>query len=145
MRWVYLAIALVGVAVVSAQYFRPPLPGHKLSDAEAIKSASDVVVATFTKLGMALPSSAGEADFSGAEIEIVSDLKGVLSGKVAVSYTVIGIGEDRESVPVAGTQYILFMSGPSTYPDISKILPATGGQIAWIKAMIAAATAPATK
>ena len=103
--------------------------GHSPEIVHAVNASSDIVVATFIR---------SESDR--AEIAIVDDLVGSLSGKVKLSYRVFGaLGSAPASPPAPGVPYIVFIErSPSGGPAIVRTLPATHDSIGRIKAMISA-------
>jgi len=119
------------------------LTGHVKSSEKAVKEATDIVIATFIKLGFPGSDSDGADFYEQAQIQVFSALKGTLSGNVQVSYSVQAMpGKDQESAPASGVQYLMFMQklGPTEY-EIKKLMPATEANVSAIKALIAGASA----
>lgn len=114
--------------------------GHEKKIEIAIKESTDIVVAAFTKLGFGGPDADAESFYEQAEIKIITALKGTLSGNIPVSYTIQWYpGNIKETIPVIGTQYIMFIQklGPQEN-RIKKILPATDEKVSSVKALIVA-------
>jgi hypothetical protein len=116
------------------------LTGHEIKAQEAVKRATYIVLATFTKLGFPGADASGEIFYEQAEIEVGSALKGSLAGRIKVSYAVYAMpGKDNEATPIVGVQYIMFVEklGPNEQ-EIIKLLSATDGEIAAIRALTSA-------
>jgi len=114
------------------------LPGHGKRNEELVKTATDIVVAKFKSLGSLSLDAPGEVLYVHAKIEIVSCLKGNLSGTVEARYDIQDFPEGpTETPPVVGTHYIMFIRDYHL-PDyrIEKILPATATHLASVKALI---------
>ncbi len=119
------------------------LSGHEKKNEDLVAVVPDIVVAKFTSLGNGSDDAPGATFYEKAEIEIVSSLKGTLSGDLQAGYSVkLFPPSKKETVPVIGTPYIMFIQklGPTEY-EIKKLLPATDNDIAKVKALIAAAPA----
>ena len=90
---------------------------------------------------MGFPGSdaAGEEFYEQAEIQIISALKGNLTGSLKVAYSVHSMpGKHQESSPLVGAKYIMFIHklGPNEY-EIKKLLEATNANISSLKSLIA--------
>lgn len=116
------------------------LTGHTKKIENAIKETTDIVIASFTKLGFPGSDASGEDSYDQAEIEITGILKGTLAEKhLKVFYIVQSMpGKNQEKAPIIGVQYIMFIQklSPNEY-EIKKLLPATDENIIKIKALIA--------
>jgi hypothetical protein len=127
---------MLGIAIYG--YLQPNLTGHSKSNSEALQESTDVVVANFTTLGYRGSEAIGQDDYDRAEINVTGALKGSLSGKLSVFFTVfVAPRKHQEHLPVLGSEYILFIQklGPKEY-DIKKILPSTPFLVSKIKALI---------
>ncbi len=117
------------------------LSGHEKKSEGLVAVVPDIVVAKFTFLGNGGDDAPGSTFYEKAAIEVISSLKGTLSGDLQAGYTVkLFPPSKKETVPVIGTPYIMFIQpmGP-TENEIKKLLPATDDNIAKVKALIAAA------
>jgi hypothetical protein len=116
------------------------LSGHEKKMEDLVTVVPDIVIAKFTSLGNGSDDAPGATFFEKAGIEIVSSLKGSLSGDLQAGYSVkLFPPSKKETMPVIGTPYIMFIQklGPTEY-EIKKILPATDDNIARVKGLISA-------
>ena len=119
------------------------LSGHEKKSEDLIAVVPDIVVGKFTSLGSGSDDAPGATFYEKAEIEVVSSLKGTLSGNLQAGYSVKSFPPSKkETVPVIGTPYIMFIQklGPTEY-EIKKLLPATDDNLAKVKGLIDAAPA----
>jgi hypothetical protein len=90
------------------------------------------------------PSAHGEVTCLANSVSVSQVLKGALGDVVSVDFKVRSYLNEKE--PKIGTSYIFFVKrggyeSPNSY-TLLKLLPATDANIAKVKALIAAATAP---
>ena len=114
--------------------------GHAQKSEELVKSTNEVIIGKLISIGYPSGDSSDEDFYDQAEVEVISVLKGDMSGTVKVSYSV-RLGKNKEMVPVIGTQYIMFihMLPPNEF-RIKKLLPATDDNISKVKQLISQAT-----
>jgi hypothetical protein len=111
------------------------LPGHKATEGDL--KTSDVVIAKFISFGVIEIDNAGALSYEQDDIQIIRALRGQLSGKLKVSFEILTFpGKDRETLPVLGTEYVMFIKklGASDF-EIIKLLKATDDNIAKIKTL----------
>jgi len=112
------------------------LTGHAEKNEDMIRQSANIVIAEFTNLGSPGADGSGEDSYSQAEITVISTLKGTLSGKLEVDYSVFLIpGKDQEATPAIGVSYIMFIGGLNQYV-IKKLLPATEANITSVKMLL---------
>jgi hypothetical protein len=119
------------------------LLGHALKDEDTFKNGVDIIIGKFVSLGTGSSDSPGESYYQGASIQVISSLKGSLSGNLKASFSVKFFSQHgNETVPVVGNQYIMFLRErvPNEF-TIKKLLLATDKNIAEVKTAIAAAPA----
>jgi hypothetical protein len=123
----------------------PVLSGHEKKSEDLPMAVTDIIIAKFTSLGNENSDSPGASFYEKADIECLSSLKGTLVGNIQAGYTVHFFPpSERETVPVIGTQYIMFIQklGPTEY-EIKKLLLATEQNVASVKALITSSSGTA--
>ena len=133
---------LIGMLAVGTCYAvsdkTPVLPGHDRKTEELVPSVPSIVIAKFISLGFGEADDPGAITFEQAKVEIVSSLRGSLSGTITASYSVRSFPvAEKESAPITGIRYIMFIQtlGPNEH-EIRKLLAATDDNIALVKAII---------
>jgi len=119
----------------------PMLTGHEKKTGDLPAAVTDIIIAKFTSLGNESSDSPGASFYERADVEVLSSLKGTLTGNIQAGYTVHFFpSSEREVAPVIGTQYIMFIEtlGPAEY-EVKKLLLATDQNINSVKALIASA------
>jgi len=145
-----LALILAAVTAAINGYCQAPvqpnteddamLVGHALKDEDAFKGGVNVIVGKFISLGNGSSDSPGESYYQGANIQVISSLKGNLSGNLKASFSVKFFSKHgNETVPIVGNQYIMFLQErvPNQF-TLKKLFLATDKNIAKVKAIISA-------
>jgi hypothetical protein len=117
----------------------PKLAGNGIKTQELLDAGVDVVIAKVIFPGYASPESSGVAGYDRAEIEIAKTIRGSLSGRKKVYYSVFDMPPNPEVPTIRGEKYIFFV-GPEEAPqvyEVRKILLASQKNIDDIEALIA--------
>jgi hypothetical protein len=122
------------------------LPGDEKKESDLINPTIDIVIGKFIALGvMGDPDGGGVRYYQKGKIEIISILRGTLSGDILVSYLQKSFAIDHKEVgPSIAVDYIFFIKNQTIEPDeyeLEKVLPASNEDVARIKALIVSQTA----
>ena len=149
--WIVLVLVF-SVQVSSAQNNAPAemvLSGSTFKSEDVLAKADVVFVGTITEAGseVLLPPTAPYAGplYGGVKVNVLQVLRGSIGAQVSVSLFTSFV--HHEKLHTVGSSYIFFVKKnapgqPDPYTAL-KLLPATGDNIAKVKALIA--TAPASK
>jgi hypothetical protein len=119
-------------AVLLAQRSQVRWPGSGRSIYDASQNASHIVVGKFVNVGAVCPlAPPGATKYEPSRINVARSFRGELGDELAPTFDVVNWSAERaESLPIAGEDYVFFISSePRAAAHVEKMLPATGENV----------------